>query len=185
MSSQNLKLPEPRNTEQFTEMLLPNISAALRCAYVKYRHPIRRDELDDLTQQIYLLLIEDNNRRLDSFKHQASFETWLQTVVNRHFSNYLQRRKGTEALDKSASELLSYPPSQDDEVDTFEKHELLLKALDRLSEQELFLYRLYFIYELKASKIAVICEIEVKEVYKRKQTLVLKLSRLVRDLQRH
>jgi DNA-directed RNA polymerase specialized sigma subunit len=58
-------------------------------------------------------------------------------------------------------------------------------VLDKLSEQELLLYQLYFIYELDANKIAVIFGIEVGEIYKRKQTLVLKLSRLVRDLQRH
>ena len=185
MSAPNSKPTKPCDLEQLMGILPLNISDAVRWAYARYQHPMRPDELDDLSQQILLLLLEDDCRRLGSFRCHSSFKTWLQAVVNHYVSNYLRRRKQNENLDEVDPDSLSYLPSQDEEVDAAEKQKLLLKAIGKLNEQELLLYQLYFVYELEASRIAASLKTEVRDIYKRKQTLVLKLGRLVRDLQRH
>jgi len=82
-----------------------------------------------------------------------------------------------------APELLGYPPSQVEEIDATEKQEFLLKALGRLEEEELLLYQLSFRDELAASEIATRLRTEVKDIYKRKQKLALKLKRLIQELQ--
>ena len=66
------------------EQLLADVYEAVQWACLRYRGRIRRDELDDFSQQIILKLIEDNCRRLHSFKSHSSSKTWLQAVVDDH-----------------------------------------------------------------------------------------------------
>lgn len=185
MSSQNLESTQsigPDNLELFAETLLSSVANALRRAYGRYRNPICVEEFDDLSQEIVLRLIEDDCRRLKSFKGQASFETWLQIVVNHHISNCLRRWKPSEPLDGIDPDSLAYLPSQDEEIAAAEEQKLLLKAFCKLNVQELLLYQLWFFYELPPSKIAARVRTEVRVVYRSKQTLVSKLGRLVRDI---
>jgi DNA-directed RNA polymerase specialized sigma subunit len=76
---------------------------------------------------------------------------------------------------------LTYSPLQDQDIDIAERRALLFSALSKLSWQERLLYQLWFISELNAKEIAAVFRTEVKIIYKRRQTLVLKLRRLVRD----
>ena len=75
------------------EQLLPDVYEAVKRAYPRYWGRIRRDELDDLSQQIILKLIEYDCRRLRSFKHHSSTKTWLQRVVENHICSCLCRRR--------------------------------------------------------------------------------------------
>jgi RNA polymerase sigma factor (sigma-70 family) len=177
----NLNPTAPLDLEQLVAILLPDVSDAVRWASLKYQGRICPDELDDLSQQIILTLIEDNCRRFRSFNGQSSFKTWLQAVVDHHIHNYFYRRKQTETLDGIDQESLTYSPLQDQGIDVAEKRKLLLIALSKLGWQERLLYQLWFISELNAREIAAIFRTDVKIIYKRKQTLVLKLRRLVRS----
>jgi len=78
---------------------------------------------------------------------------------------------------------LIYLPPQDRDIYSAEKRKLLFRALGMLSEQERLLYRLWFVYELDPINIAAFLGTEVRVIYKRKQTLVLKLKRLVQTFQ--
>lgn len=185
MSLPNLNPTAPINLEQLVTILLPNIYDAVRWAYLRYQRRICQDEVDDLSQQIILTLIDDDCRRLRSFKYDFSFKTWLQAVVNHHVYKYFYRRKQTESLDEVDYGSLTYSPPQDHEIDTAEKQMLLFRALGTLNEQERLLYQLCFVSELDVNKIAAVFEIDVRNVYKRKHVLVRKLTRLVQTFQRH
>jgi RNA polymerase sigma factor (sigma-70 family) len=171
----------PTDLEQLVEILLPDVNDAVRWVSLWYQGRIREDELDDLSQQIILTLIEDNCRRFRSFSGQSSFKTWLQAVVNHHIYKYFSRRKQIEPLDEVDQESLTYSPLQDQGIDTAERRKLLFRALGKLSWQERLLYQLWFISELDAKEIAAIFRTEVKIIYRRKQTLVCKLMRLVQN----
>jgi DNA-directed RNA polymerase specialized sigma subunit len=80
-------------------------------------------------------------------------------------------------------EALIYSPPQDRDIYAAEQRELLSQALGRLSEQERLLYHLCFVFEQDACEVAAVFGTEVRIVYKRKQTLVLKLKRLVQSFQ--
>lgn len=185
MSLQNLNSSEPIDLEQIVTILLPDIYDAVRWACLRYQRRIRQDELDDLSQLIVIMLTENDCRLLRSFKHQSSFKTWLQAIVNHHVYKYLHRRKQTESLDEVDQRALIYSPTQDQDIYTEEKQKLLLRALDKLSQQERLLYHLWFEVELDPAEIAAVFVTQVKIIYKRKQTLELKLRRLVRDYQSH
>jgi RNA polymerase sigma factor (sigma-70 family) len=167
------------------EQLLPDVYEAVQWAYLRYRGRIRRDELDDFSQEIILKLIEDNCRRLHSFKRHSSSKTWLQRVVNNHIYSCLYRWRQAENPAEVDQGALFYSPPQDRDIYYAERRRLLFRALGNLSEQERLLYHLWFVYELDPVKIAAVFGTEVWIIYKRKQTLVLKLTRLVQTFQSH
>jgi RNA polymerase sigma factor (sigma-70 family) len=166
------------------EQLLLDVYEAVRWTCLRYRGHIRWDEPDDFSQQIVLKLIEDDCRRILLFNYNFSFKTWLQRVVDNHVYKSLRRRKQAESPDGVDQGVLIYSPAQDREIYATEKRELLSRALCKLSEQERLLYQLWFVSELAPIKIADIFGTEVRIIYKRKQTLVLKLTRLVQTIQR-
>jgi RNA polymerase sigma factor (sigma-70 family) len=169
--------------EQLVTIILPQINNAVRWSLLRYKGCIRQDELDDLSQQIILMLIEDNYRRLNSFNGQSSFRTWLQQVANNHIFKYFNSREQVDSIDEVDQGSLRYLPLLDQGIVTAERRSLLLSALRKLSQEERMLYQLCFIYELDPKEIAVIFRTEVKIIYKRKQTLFLKLLRLVANFQ--
>jgi RNA polymerase sigma factor (sigma-70 family) len=179
VSSPHINSTAPIDLEQLIAILLPDINDVVRWTYLRYQGRICQDELDDLSQQIILMLIEDNCRRFRSFRGQSSFKTWLQAVATHHIYNYFYRRKQIEPIDEVDQGSLIYSPLQD-QGDTAEKQKLLFSALSKLSGQERLLYQLWVISELDVKEIAAVFSTEVKIIYKRKQTLVLKLRRLVR-----
>lgn len=179
MSLPNLIPTAPIDLEQ----LLPNVYEAVQWACLRYRGRVRRDELDDFSQQIILKLFENNCRRLHSFKRGSSSKTWLQRVVDNHVYSCLCRRRQAESPDEIDKGALVYSPSQDRDIYAAEQRKLMSRAIGALSEQEQLLYQLCYVFEDDARKIAAVLKINVKNVYKRKETLVLKLTRLVQTFQ--
>jgi RNA polymerase sigma factor (sigma-70 family) len=165
------------------EQLVADVYEAVRWACLRYRGRIRQDELNDFSQQIILKLIEDDCRRLHSFKRHSSLTTWLQAIVNHHVYRCLYRRKQAESLDEVDQGALIYSPPQDRDIYAAEQRRLLFRALGKLSKQERLLYQLCFVFEQDARRVATVFKINIKNVYKRKETLVLKLIRLVEPFQ--
>jgi len=166
-----------------SKQLVAYVQEAVQWACLRYLRRIRRDDVDDFSQQIILKLIEDDCRRLRLFNHNFSFKIWLQAVVNHHVYKCHCRRKSAGAPDEIDQGSLIYSPPQDREIYAAEQRELLIRALCALSEQERLLYNLCFVVEQDAQKIALVFKINVKNVYKRKKALVIKLTRLIQNLQ--
>jgi RNA polymerase sigma factor (sigma-70 family) len=165
------------------EQLVIDVYEAVQWACIRYRGRIRRDELDDFSQLIILKLIEDDCRRLHSFKLNSSFKTWLQRVVDNYIYSCLRRRRQAESPDELDQEALINSPPQERDIYAAEQREMLFRAFGRLSEQERLLYQLCFVFEHDAREIATIFKIKVKNVYRRKETLVFKLTRLVQTFE--
>jgi len=165
------------------EQLLHNVYEAVQWAFLRYRGRVRRDELDDFSQQIILKLFEDDCRRLHSFKRYSLPKTWLQRVVDNHIYSCLYRRMQGENHDDVNQGVLAYSPRQDQDIYAAEQRKLLFRALGTLSEQERLLYQLCFVFEQDARQVAAVFKINVKNVYRRKETLVLKLTKLVQTFQ--
>ena len=177
--------PAPIDLKRLVAFHLPDIYGAVRWACLRYQGGVREDEIDDFSQQVILKLIEDDCRRLHSFKRHSSFKTWLQAVVNHHVYKCLCRRERGENTDVVDQGALIYSPPQDRDIYAVEKRELLFRALGMLSEQERLLYDLWYVCELDPIKIAAVFGTEVRVIYKRKQTLALKLTGLVQKFQSH
>jgi RNA polymerase sigma factor (sigma-70 family) len=149
------------------EQLLPDVYEAVRWACLRYGGYVCRDELDDFLQQIILMLIEDDCRRLHSFKRHSSLKTWLQRVVDNHIYSCHYRRRQDENPDEVDQGALVYSPPPDRDIYAAEQRNLLSRALDKLSDQERLLYQLCFVFEQDARKVATVFKVNVKNVYKR------------------
>jgi RNA polymerase sigma factor (sigma-70 family) len=136
VSLQNINPTAPSDLEKLVAILLPDIYGAVRWACLRYLGGVHDDEIDDLSQQIVLKLIEDGCRRLQSFEHHSSFKTWLQRVVNHHVCKYIYRRKRAEHLGEVDQEALIYLPPQDLDIYAAEKRKLLFQAIGMLSERD-------------------------------------------------
>jgi RNA polymerase sigma factor (sigma-70 family) len=181
-----VSLPSPNPTAPIDlEQLATDVNEAVQWACLRYQNRISRDECNDLSQEIYFKLIKDNCRLLRLFKHQSSFKTWLQVIVNHYVDRYVSRRRETESVDEVDQWMLIFSPPQDGDIYAAEQRKLLIRALGRLNEEERLLYSLWFVVELDPIKIAAVLGTEVKVIYKRKQTLVLKIRRLVRKFHGH
>jgi RNA polymerase sigma factor (sigma-70 family) len=165
------------------EQLLPDVYEAVQWACLRYLGRIRQDEVDDFSQQIILKLFEDECRRLHSFKRHSLPKTWLQRVVDNHIYSCLRRRRQGENYNEIDPVALVYSPRQDRDIYDAEQRNLLSRALGKLSDQERQLYQLCFVFEQDARKIATVFKINIKNVYKRKESLVLKLTSLVQSFQ--
>jgi RNA polymerase sigma factor (sigma-70 family) len=166
-----------------SKQLAVDVQEAVGWACLRYQGSVRRDEVEDFSQQIFLKLIEDDCRRLRLFNHNFSFKTWLQRVVDHHVFKCLYRRKWAENIDEVDQVALTYSPTQDRDIYAAEQRKLLFRALGALSEQERMLYQLCFEFERDARRVATVFKINVKNVYKRREALVLKLTRLVQNFQ--
>jgi len=90
---------------------------------------LAQESADDLLQEIFLLLVKDNFKKLKSFqaKNGCSLASWLRQVAVNHTIDYLRRTKPTISLDE---------PDEDGLIlkDIFALNNP--HALDRLSDQE-------------------------------------------------
>jgi hypothetical protein len=71
--SPNLNLSAPIDLEQLLTILLPQINDAVHRSFLRYKDRIRQDELDDLSQQISIKLIDGGVRALPI---QTVYESW-------------------------------------------------------------------------------------------------------------
>jgi DNA-directed RNA polymerase specialized sigma24 family protein len=99
VSLPNLNPTAPVDLEQ----LLPEVYEAVQWVCLRYRGRIRRDELDDFSQQIILKLFEDDCRRLHSFKRHSLPKTWLQRVADNHIVGAKNIRSGALVIAREVS----------------------------------------------------------------------------------
>lgn len=167
------------NLGQVVEDLLPEILVAVRASLYRCGHGSGRDEIDDLCQQISILLMDNDFRRLRSFRHASSERTWLTTVVRNHVINVLQRHKTTVNLDEVSPDAIAYSARQEERVLEQERRDILRTAITHLSKRELRLFELCWVLGLSTVEIAEAMGIKVPSVRRRKHAVIKKLRNLV------
>lgn len=110
------------------------ITTAVRVACRNYNHGAPPEEVEDFTDDIIKLLLEDDCRRFRTHDpSKASFNTWLQHVVNHHVSHQLQKNHSAEPLEDELLNTLCYPPTQENELLRKERRAMLEDAIETLS----------------------------------------------------
>lgn len=170
------------NYEQAVREMMPEIRRSVRAVCRLYKYSADRDESEDLCQQVVLLLIEEDYRRLRSFdRKKASLKTWLGAVVKNYVSRYVQKQGRSESLEESIFESFIAPPIQEKNVISAERQRSLRKAIKKLSRRERQLYELLCRDDLKISDVAEQMGIKVSTARRSKHDLIEKLRKLVED----
>jgi RNA polymerase sigma factor (sigma-70 family) len=168
------------DSEERLEAILPEIIDAVRLSFCIHRRWPTRDETDELSQQILLLLIDSDQRRLRSFGRRASLRTWLRVVVSHHVNRYLKTRKREMGLEEIPPGSLVSLPLQESSIVSNEQAQAFQKAIEKLSERERELLQLLCRDDLRGADIARIMGMKYDSVRRRKHALIKKLQILVR-----
>jgi RNA polymerase sigma factor (sigma-70 family) len=129
-------MPESNELETLKKFVANSralIGKTVRIACRKYKHNATPEEIEDFTEDIIVLLLEDDCRKLRTYdSSQASFPTWLQSVVNHDVSRQLRKNHAAEPLEDYLL-TLRYAPQQEKELLWKERRAMLYAAIDKLS----------------------------------------------------
>jgi len=179
-STTDLNSNEHLRLDSMIETLMPQLFQAVRWACLRSPHQTSRDEMEDICQEIILLLVEEDYRRLRSFNEQrSSLQTWLTAIAKHQLSKRFRRRKPVESLEDLPPNSLPYQPTQEEEIQKDEWRKKVRAAYTSLNEQERYLFRLCYEDELEPADIAAALKTKANLLYKRKHLLIKKIMNLV------
>ncbi len=133
-------MPDCKDTGNLTQTIIearPKIVIEVASACRKYNHGAPPEEVEELTEQITLLLLEDDYRRLKTYDPQkAKFSTWLRQVIHHEVSRHFQKLPATESLDVLSESQISAAALQEEEVLAKEERTLLDEAIQQLTPHD-------------------------------------------------
>jgi RNA polymerase sigma factor (sigma-70 family) len=179
MYEANVPQREDTPPKTLLDSFLPQISIAVRWAYHRYNRIPDQGAIDDLTQEITLLLIQNDCHALRSFEHRSTEKTWLLRVVLHRVGRYFKSQYPTESLEELPIDSLpSQPPSQETMVLFKEREKLLETARGKLTEREKRLWD--FLHGgLSDKEIAKQMATTTNAIHQRKYKLINKIQRLI------
>ena len=135
-------------------------------------------DVDDVTQEVFVVV----QRKLPTFEGRSSLRTWLYGICLRQAADYRRkaRHRREELMDTVPDSLFptaSEPPPQYLENERADIRRELLRALDKLSEEQRQVFILYEIEELPMSEVAQIVGCELFTAYSRLQAARATLKR--------
>jgi RNA polymerase sigma factor (sigma-70 family) len=150
-----------------------------------YRRRTNQGEIEDLTQDVLVKLIEDNYSRLRSFAGRSKIETWLYTVVRHCIGQYLSRRRREEenvGVGDLSPNALYYQATQEKTLIDEGEWRALQEIISRLPERKRLLLQLV-ILGLKPEEIAEEMGIKIGSVYAEKSALFKEVRELLEGRQ--
>ncbi|MBS1812258.1 MAG: sigma-70 family RNA polymerase sigma factor [Acidobacteria bacterium] len=172
---------DPKTLQAHVADAHAQITSAVRFACQKYNHGTPPEEVEEFTEQLTLLLLEQDCRRIQTHDpSKASFKTWLQHVVNHHVSRQLQKNRPAESLEDELLNTLSYPPAQEKELLWKERRAILEDAIATLSLHDQRIARLK-LNEAPDEEIAQELNIKAASVGREWRVIKTKLAQMVRE----
>ncbi len=133
-------MPDSNNTENLEQLVIEAralIPSEVQYACRKYNHGAPPEEVEELSAQILLLLLEHDYRRLKTYDCQkAKLKTWLRQVIRHEVSHHYQKQPSQEPIDDVSSEAISYAPMQEAELLSKEQQVLLYEAIRTLTPHD-------------------------------------------------
>ena len=126
-----------------------------------------------------ILLMEDDYRRLRSFRLESSIRTWLTAVALHYVSNQVSRQKRGISLDEISPEAFVCAPAEEAELITEERRNELSVAIAQLTVREKELFELLSRDDLTSADVATHMGIKVESIHRRKHALIKKLRGLI------
>ncbi len=150
-------------------------------------YEIASDLIDDLHQEVFLSLLEDDFRRLKTFKwdRNCSLATWLGVVTRNLVFNFIRsdykHKSLTKSLDEEIEEekgsslietIKDESPSVIDAIDKETMINSLHKYLDKLDVQEKAILDMFYVQELPLEEIARVLGKSADAVFMQKKRIV-------------
>ena len=175
---------DPQDVERLILDLSPTIPKAVRYAFYCYSCRANTDEVKDLCQDIFYLLIRNDYHALRSFDNRCPIETWLYAVARHTISRYLLKRRRLEkmlSLDALPPGALFYQATQETTLLAKEKGKLLREIIRNLPERRRKLMELK-LRGLKPREIAEEMGIQLESFYSEKSLAFRKIRELLESM---
>ncbi len=144
-------------------------------------HAFAQDDIvEDLHQDFFLRLCENDFRKLRQFKGErgCSLASWLRIIAVRLTVDYLRLKRPTTV--EVQETLASDQPETPDTLIDREEERQIAKALDSLSPRDRLFVDLHFYRGLPPEEVAAILNVSVAAVYTLKSRLLDKLREVLK-----
>ncbi|MBI2986042.1 MAG: sigma-70 family RNA polymerase sigma factor [Deltaproteobacteria bacterium] len=152
----------------------------IRRTFGLYHSDPRTDLVEDLFQEVFLSLVQNDFKKLRQFRGDrgCSLASWLRVVAARLTIDFL-RKQGAPSVEVTES-LPSGQPDPPASLIDFEEEKLLSKALRGLPPRDRLFLDLSYRRELPPEEIAAILQVSVSAVYTQKSRVLAKLRETLR-----
>lgn len=171
--------------ERYTNLVYHTIQKTLKI----YSPDFLYQDIEDLHNNIFLSLIEDNYKKLRQYKgiNGCTVSSWIMVIATNSTINFITRRKQHFSLEdsrddnKSLSDILPAPDkSVIDQIDESERYTLLEELTKELSVNDKLFLQYYYVDEIPPEEIAGILNVTVSAVYSKKSRIIEKLREIAR-----
>jgi len=160
--------------ESLVEKYQPMVRKTVQ--FILYRSNNYDSSVDDLTNDVFLSLLENDYKKIRQFKGLASFATYLRVIASRQVLGVLRRPKrelsATDKIERTADS----SPTPEESYQDQENRNLLAEAIGTLKPADQLLMKLSYYQELSAEESARVMNISLSAFYSRKSRLVKKIE---------
>ncbi len=164
--------------ESLVEKYQPMVRKTVSYLFYRYRDNNNDAMVDDLTNDIFLSLMEDDFKKIRQFKGMSSFATYLRVIASRQVLGFL-RRPSREVQTKAADKInktVDSSPNPEELYRDQENRSLMAEAIAALKPADQLLMKLTYYQELSAEETARIMNISLSAFYSRKSRIVKKIE---------
>lgn len=176
---------------KYTKLIYNSIYRTLELKGYK----IAPDLVDDLHQEVFLSLIDNNFRKLRTFKWErsCSLATWLGVVTRNFVLNFIRTDTKYKSLTKSIDEeideekesslkdiIKDESPSVKEKMDMEAEIDLLKKYLEKLDITERIILEMFYLQDLPLEEIAHILGKSEDAVFMQKKRLIAQLQEKIK-----
>jgi len=157
----------------------------------KYPAQFSQDDFNDLFQEIFLWLCEDNFKKLKSFKAKngCSFPSWLRQVVVNYTLDYLRRFQPTVSMDRQSDEGISLSDLLTDEssakvsdvLSGIEKLAQLKECIRKLETEDKYFLELHLNQGMSLEELKRVFRISRGAIDMRKSRIIDRLKNCFKD----
>lgn len=153
----------------------------------KYLSKFDQSQVEDLSQDVFLSLYENNFRKLRSFegKNNCSLESWLKVVAVRQVIDYLRKNRRIASIDDEKIRQLDISDKGaeteniDEEIDKETQLATIKKAIAKLSSDEQKFVKTIFNDTQTPEEAARSLNISVDNFYMKKSRIIKRLKELM------
>jgi RNA polymerase sigma-70 factor (ECF subfamily) len=175
--------------DTFVERYNHLISHAIVQTLNKYSSAPRDQEIPDLFNTVFVLIMEDDYKKLRQFQWRCKLSSWLYIIAVRATIDFLRKQSDDLSLNGTTAEEISIRdgirngnPLPDDIIELNEKKEIIEQTKKMLTSNERFFAELYYICELSPTEIARIMNTTENNVYQLNSRVREKMKKIAEKL---
>lgn len=163
--------------DRYTKLIYNTILKTLQM----YRSEFLYHDLEDIHNNIFLSLIEDDYKKLRQYKglNGCTVSSWIMVIATNTTLNFIKRNKTSISLDdpldedRSLRDTIPDPqPSVIKQLEELEQSEMLKEIMDGLGSDDKLFLKYYYEEELSPEEIAGIMNLSVSAIYSKKNRII-------------